>query len=247
MKRLKKSDWFLIIFLLVLVILSVLFLIFPEWGEWFNLSAWSDPDTASYNFETGLIIVSIACFIGALVPFPVPYTIIVGIVALQYHNQSLGPGAILLMVIVATITNAAGDFFDWVIGRGGGKLSEKKIAAEGNNEDVRPEDEPNKWAKLVYEKPVLIPFLLILFGLTPLPDSLLFMPLGVIKYSLKKTMLWNAVGKLVMLTVVALLGVYAFDFLFQLMGGGSGKYGWVSGMVVLFVSWCIMAFMLKKK
>ncbi|MBD3351961.1 MAG: hypothetical protein GF364_10795 [Candidatus Lokiarchaeota archaeon] len=254
MSKLKKSDLFLLIFLLILVVLTVLFVLHPEWGEFFSLADWVDKESADYDFKSGLYIVAIACFLGALVPFPVPYIIVVSLVALQYVDNNIGIMPIILMVIVATVTNSIGDFVDWLIGRGGGHFAEKSGDIDGKVgkklEKAEQQESPkkeydNKWAKLVYDKPALIPVLLILFGLTPLPDSLLFMPLGVINYSLKKTMLWNAFGKLLMMSVCALLGIFVFDWFFGLLGGSGGEYGWVTGMVTLFLSWLIMAVMIK--
>jgi membrane protein YqaA with SNARE-associated domain len=253
-KKLEKIDYFFIIFGVILVVLTILFIIFPEWGSFFNLGDYADPETVTYDLQSGLIIVGVSCVLGALVPFPVPYTIVVAIVAKQFWELRLGIWSIFIMIIIATITNSIGDFIDWLIGYYGGKLSKKKKKAASAGKEVDQEadgekqekDPENKWARIVYKKPALIPFLLILFGVTPLPDSLLFMPLGVINYSLKKTMLWNAVGKLIMMIGTAFMGIWLFDVLLLipgLGGGGDDTYGWVTGMVVLAFSWILMYIM----
>lgn len=254
LKKLEKIDYFFIIFGSILVVLTILFIIFPEWGSIFNLGGYVDPELVTYDLQSGLIIVGVSCVLGALVPFPVPYTIVVAIVAKQFWEIRLGIGSLLLVIIIATITNSLGDFVDWIIGYYGGKLSKKKKITDSTRKESdhesdgekQEEDPENKWAKMVYKKPALIPFLLILFGLTPLPDSLLFMPLGVINYSLKKTMLWNAIGKLLMMIFTVFMGIWLFDVLLAipgLGGGGDDTFGWVTGMIVLYFSWFLMFIM----
>ena len=207
MKKLQKIDLFLIIFFAVLVVLTILCIIFPEIAAFFDLGDLTSADSGiTFDLGTGLMWVAIACFLGALVPFPVPYVLVVGIVANHFASDpTLGGGAVILMVLFATLINSIGDFIDWLIGYGGGELSEKagadsllmEIRRTGEAEEL-PD---NIWAKLVFKNPALVPFLLLLFGLTPLPDSLLFIPLGMINYSLKKTMFFNAVGKFFMMLV----------------------------------------------
>lgn len=254
---LKKSDWFLIIFLGVLITLTILFLLFPEWGTYFNLATWADPMVADYTLSSGLLIALIACFLGALVPFPVPYTVIIGIIAYQFNLKGFHWYSILLMILVASISNITGDSLDWILGRGGTyfaeKSEEKEKMAKSGTENTQtksseaPKAEQNRWEKLIYKKPGLIPFLLVLFGLTPLPDSLIFVPLGVLKYSIKKALFFNWIGKFLMMAFCALAGIFVLEWFIGVMGGSGGQYGWVSGMVILFLSWALMAIMLKKK
>lgn len=251
MKKLQKIDWFLIIFLAVLVVLTILCIFFPEIASIFDLGDITNAESGiTFDLGTGLFWVAVACFLGALVPFPVPYVLIVGIVASHFvSDPTLGWGAVILMVIFATIVNSIGDFIDWIIGYGGGELSEKagsdSLLSEIRNAGEGKELPDNIWAKLVFKNPAVIPFLLLLFGLTPLPDSLLFIPLGMINYSLKKTMFWNAVGKFFMMLIVALMGIFWFENMFLLLGGGGGETGWISGIIVLYASWGIMAVMTK--
>jgi membrane protein DedA with SNARE-associated domain len=83
--------------------------------------------------------------------------------------------------------------------------------------------------------------------MTPLPDSLIFVPLGVLKYSIKKALFFNWIGKILMMTFCAVAGIFVLDWFIGVMGGSGGQYGWVSGMVILFLSWLLMVIMLKKK
>jgi len=280
MVKIKKVDWFLLIFLSILVILTVILIIFPDLGNTFNLSEWINKEHSQYDIITGFIITIFASFFGALVPFPVPYTIILALVSLKFIQHGINIGILILLILVATIVNLFGDLFDWLIGRGGSFFAERSkenkptanintltskssiesnesIDSNGNASNInknqtenqldRVKVYKNRWEKLIYSKSKLIPAILFLFGLTPLPDSLIYVPLGVVKYPLYKIVIWNGLGKLFMMLACSIAGIFVFDWFFNIMGGSSGQYGWVSGMVVLYISWLIMFIMLKFK
>lgn len=252
--KLKRIDIFLIVFGVILIFLTILFAFKPDLGTIFSLSAWTGNNGQVFTLSSGLIAISIACFFGALVPFPVPYTIVVSIVAYQYwalHDVRIL--YLILMLIVATLTNLFGDIFDYIIGFGAGKMMDGKnkeadatLKSESQQADVKSKNKSeydNKWAKLIYSRPKLIPFVVFLFGATPLPDSLLLMPLGVVKYSLQKTMLWSGTGKFVMMLICAVAGIIGFNWLLDLLGSGGGS--WITGMVILYISFLIVVVMTK--
>jgi membrane protein YqaA with SNARE-associated domain len=155
----------------VLIKLTILFLLFPEWGTYFNLATWADPHVADYTLTSGLLIALVACFLGALVPFPVPYTVIIGIIAYQFNLKGFHWYSIVLMILVASISNITGDSLDWILGRGGTYFAEKseqkeKINrtendAEKKNDVEASKVEQNRWEKLIYKRPRLLPFLLV--------------------------------------------------------------------------------------
>lgn len=252
--KLKRIDIFLIVFGAILVFLTILFIFKPNLGSIFALSSWTGNSGEIFTLSSGLIAVSIASFLGALVPFPVPYTIIVSIVAYQYwalpHVAIL---YLLLMLIVATLTNLFGDMFDYIIGFGAGKMMDGKNKDEAISKPLESQqielknqnesENNNKWTKLIYSRSKLIPFIIFLFGATPLPDSLLLMPLGVVKYSVKKTMLWSGTGKFVMMLISAIAGIIGFSWLLDLLGSGGGS--WITGMVILYISFLIVVLMTK--
>lgn len=249
--RINGADIFLYGFLAILVTLTILFVVNPHWGAVFNLSTHTNPDTANYDFAGGLIIVAIACFLGALVPFPVPYIVVVGIVALNFHSAGRGITAVIAAVLAATLANTMGDTVDYLIGALGRILSGKKGEEPGDaprrSKETTNSGLQNRLKQIIVTKPALIPVICVLFGMTPLPDSLLFMPLGLVNYPLKKLLIWNTIGKFLMLGVVAVFGILSFDFLFGLVGGGESENGWITGMVTLYISWGIMMLLIKKR
>jgi membrane protein YqaA with SNARE-associated domain len=110
---------------------------------------------------------------------------------------------------------------------------------------VMSKENPNqlsKWGNLILKKPRAIPFVIFLFALTPLPDSLLLVPLGMVKYSFKKTLFYMYCGKVGMMVIVAIAGIIGFQFLLDLLGS---EGSWITGMLLMYLVWLIMTLMIK--
>jgi membrane protein YqaA with SNARE-associated domain len=229
-----KINLFLLIFLLIVIIIAVLCILYPDFGEVFNIGNWFDADAlGNVNYLLAFGFTMLVCFLGALVPVPIPYPLPITLFSSAWISL-LGFsawGLIILLVAFGTLANTMGDMVDYTIGRGA--------------ETVMKEDkEENRWHKLILNYDRAIPGIIVLFGLTPLPDSTLMVPLGVANYDMKKTLLWMYVGRFFMMFIYALGGVFALDWLIELT---SSEGGWVFGVVTLFLMWGIIFFMLKFK
>lgn len=234
----KKTDIFLGALLGVIIIITILAALNPNFGAYFSIENFFE--TAALDkvpIWIAMLFTMLVCFLGALVPFPIPYAIPVSLFSAVWIKQ-YGPaawGLILLLVLLATIANTVGDLIDYLIGEGA-----QHIATKDN-----PEAE-TRWSQIILRKPKAIPWVIVLFGLTPLPDSLLMVPLGMVKYDVKKTMLWMFVSRFIMMFIFALAGVLALDFLL-LEGGGESEYGWIVGVVLLYLIWALIFVMVKIK
>ena len=236
MKKLEKSDLFLIIFFVIIVIVTIVCFIYRDVGELLDVSNWFDVDalgTANYWLAIG--IVSILCFIGAIIPIPVPYMIPVALFSAAWVAGNLYTAGFLITGIVffSAISNAIGDILDYYIGRGA--------------EYVLSQDDPelqNRWSQVILKKPKLIPGVILIFGITPLPESLLMVPLGMIKYDVKKTFVWMFLGKIIMMLVMALLGIFAQQYLG--LFSSEGITGLIIGLASLYIMWAMIVFMMKK-
>ncbi len=72
-----------------------------------------------------------------------------------------------------------------------------------------------------------IPIVIFIFAFTPLPDALIFIPLGIARYSLVKVWIPNFVGKLLMSYVLAYAGRLSVGFIRVLFGEG----GWIGAIL----------------
>lgn len=78
-----------------------------------------------------------------------------------------------------------------------------------------------------------------LVSFTPVPDALIFIPLGIARYNLLKVWLPNLLGKLSMSYVLALAGRYSVGFILVLFGE-SGWVGFILSTALLFLILVIM-------
>jgi membrane protein YqaA with SNARE-associated domain/membrane protease YdiL (CAAX protease family) len=127
-------------------------------------------------------------FIGAAsVIFPIPYT--VALLAISATGQ-FSP---LLLAIVAALGSAVGELVGYGLGYMGrgvvGKKREKSL---------------NAMLRIFGRFGSVAVFF---FALTPLPDDLLFIPLGLLRYKLWKVFLPCIVGKFFMFLIIAYVGV----------------------------------------
>jgi membrane protein YqaA with SNARE-associated domain len=237
MKKIEKSDLFLIILFVIIVIVTILCIIYKDVGALLDVSNWFDMGTlGTANYWMAIGIVSLLCFIGAIIPIPIPYMIPVALFSAAWVANNVYTAGILItgLVFFSAISNTIGDLLDYYIGRGA--------------EYVMSQDDPelqNRWAKLILKKPKVIPGVILIFGVSPLPESLLMVPLGMIKYDVKKTFVWMFIGKILMMLIMVILGI----FLQQYLGlfSGEGPVGLIIGLASLYIMYFMIVFFFKYK
>ena len=158
--------------------------------------------TEGSNYYWVLLIVFIVCFLGsASIAFPVPFPFILfsfsNSIYLSYLNKGMelmeileyGPfwGQILGMVIVGGLGCALGEVTGYIVGYGA-----KKVTEETHSDLLKNID---GFGKVVLEHRGRVPFYVFLFALTPLPDDILFLPLGMMKYPFWKCIIPGWAGK----------------------------------------------------
>ncbi|MHA1519453.1 MAG: VTT domain-containing protein [Promethearchaeota archaeon] len=231
----KKIDWFLIIFLIILIILTPIILMNPDFATYFDINTWFESDNyENLNYWTVIGFLIVVSILGALVPIPIPYIIPAAVVASAYYQSTVVTNPILKIVgivFLAALGNAIGDFLDYVIGNGAGHAMETDVT--------------DKWSQRILKYPKAIPWIIFAVGLTPLPESLLLVPLGMVKYSIKKTLLYMYIGKIGMFTIVVISGIFGITWIMDLLGEGSGDTGSIVGIVLLFLMWLIIFLMAK--
>ena len=166
------------------------------------------------NLYSGLVITFLVCLIGNLLPVPTPYTFVVCFGAQPFlHLNIFIP---VIVGLVASLGCLVGEMGGYAVGRG---------AAEMISEE-RTENLKGIQVYLV-EHPKVAPFLIYLFGVSPLNDDFLTIPLGILKYDAKRTILFCWLGKLTLMLIFAfnLIGICSF------LGGES----WIISIVSLYL------------
>jgi membrane protein YqaA with SNARE-associated domain len=207
----KRLDWIFVIIILILCVFSIYFEFDDTMATPFQISTYQ----AQLNtLENSLWIVFLVCLIGNISPIPFPYMVILWIVANQYGRAELSLA--LLMGLIASFGCLIGEIFTYWIGR-----------------LIQPTLSDSKQKNMQFllttfnQRPWFIPVVIYFFGATPISDDILLIPLGLIKYSPKKTILFCWFGKLTLMEAFALLP--------DLFGMTSTVYSFVSTMLPLFL------------
>mgnify|MGYP006310975451 CR=1 FL=1 len=86
---------------------------------------------------------------------------------------------------------------------------------------------------------------IVAFALTPLPDSLLLVPLGIVQYPMKKKLFWMYIGKIGMFLIVVIAGILGIEPILNLLGEGSSENGVIVGIMLLLLMWAIIGLLAK--
>ena len=166
-----------------------------------------------FALQFGYLGVFMISFIGsASVIFPVPYTIVI-----FFLGGVLDP---LFVAISGGLGSALGEFSGYVLGYYG-----RKIVSEERRRKM-------DYMLRIFEKHG--PITIFLFALTPLPDDLLFIPLGVMRYPFFRAFIPGLLGKILMTFILAYSGQQSIEFI-QSLFGGSGWIGIVITIVLIFI------------
>jgi membrane protein YqaA with SNARE-associated domain len=170
--------------------------------------------------QFGYIGIFLISCIGALtIIFPIPYLII-----LYALGSTLDP---VLLAISSGLGSALGELSGYIIGYYGRAIISDQMKRR-----------MEFMLKVFNHYGVIAIFL---FALTPLPDDLLFIPLGMMHYALPKALLACFLGKLLMSFAIAYSGRISFEFIKILFGDS----GWLFTVATIGLLGVIIVMMLR--
>ena len=179
-----------------------------EWID--NLEKWLQGIALQYGY-LGIFLVS---FLGASsIVLPIPYTILI-----IYFGSQWDP---LLVALAGGAGSAVGELFGYLLGYYG-----RTVVSEENKKKM------NYILKIFSRYGA---FTIFLFALTPLPDDLLFIPLGIMRYSFLKAFVPSLLGKLLMCLILAYGGYFSIGIIEDLLGEAGTIYTTVATAVLLIV------------
>lgn len=190
-------------FYLSVIIYIILFLFVPGF-QTFVIAARQNLTviTEGSNYFWALLISLGICLLGsASIGFPVPFPFVLFSLSDSiYRNfsalgletaQILQSGPFWLQIIGLAVFgglgSALGELTGYGVGYGTKKLAEERDSTLLTN--------VNGFGKLILENKKRTPFYIFIFALTPLPDDILFLPLGMIKYPFWKCIIPGWLGK----------------------------------------------------
>lgn len=219
MKKLKlsKLDVFFIVSTIILLLISLFFVAHPETGSIVALKTWENW-VKSVPFNSALLITVLITIIGNLSPFPSPYVLAVFFLSSTDKSNLYLPA---LIALISSFGALIGEAIAYLIGAG------IKNVAKGKN--IKKVDELNA---VVKTRPGFVYFLIYFMALTPLPDKVVMIPVGISGLSFKKSLFSCWLGKFSMLLIIGYAGFFGLQWIEELIGGGEN---WVSGMVTIFI------------
>jgi len=161
--------------------------------------------------------VFVLSFIGtASIIIPVPYTLI--IFTLSMHPQQWNPA---ILIIAGGFGSAFGEFTGYALGYFG-----RRIISE---------ERQRKMTYLVRVFDRYGPLAIFAFALTPLPDDLLFIPLGIMRYKFYKAFIPALAGKLLMIFILVNSGTLVGNILVGLFGESGTIWGMIITTILLVI------------
>jgi len=138
----------------------------------------------------------------------------------------MNPFIPILVAFIASLGCMVGEIGGYAVGRGASGLISRERSQN-----------LEKYQIFLIEHPRTAPLLIFIFGLTPLNDDFITIPLGIIKYSFLKTIFWCWLGKLGLMLIFA----YRLFNICSLLGGKN----WVLSIVSLYLIIIFMYLMVK--
>ncbi len=155
-------------------------------------------------------------FIGtASIIIPVPYTLIIFTLSMSGQWNST------LLIIAGGLGSALGELTGYALGYFG-----RRIISE---------ERQRKMTYLVRVFDRYGPLAIFVFALTPLPDDLLFIPLGIMKYKFYKAFIPSLIGKLVMIFILVNSGSIAGNIFATLLGESGTLWGMIITTILLVI------------
>lgn len=152
-----------------------------------------------FVIQFGYLGVFFISFIGTMsIIVPIPYTLVILWLSMR---GAMNP---LLLTIAGGIGSGIGEFSGYALGYYGRTMISKKRQRK-----------MNYMVKVLNRYGSIVIFL---FALTPLPDDLLFVPLGILRYSFIKAFIPCFLGKLLMCGILAFGGQLYYDVLLIIFG-----------------------------
>jgi len=160
------------------------------------------------SLQFGYLGVFLVSLIGTMaIIIPIPYTLVILFLGIEGWDP-------LLLTIAGGSGSAIGEFVGYFLGYYG-----RRIISE---------ERQRKMSYLLKLFGKYTPVAIFIFALTPLPDDLLFIPLGILQYSLIKAFIPAIIGKTLMCYILASLGKAYGDILVLLFGD---EQGWIGAIM----------------
>ncbi|MBS7607585.1 MAG: VTT domain-containing protein [Candidatus Bathyarchaeia archaeon] len=177
-----------------------------------QLVEWLQNFSMQYSY-LGVFLISL---LGSMsIFFPIPYTVVLFTLG---SIETFNP---ILVALASSLGAAIGEFSGYLLGLGG-----RKIVSEKGRRNVE------FLLKIFGRYGALTIFI---FALTPLPDDLLFIPLGVMRYGFLRAFIPAFLGKLCMSLIIVYSGRFMVGIIRDIFGIESDWTSAIIGTVIALI------------
>lgn len=174
----------------------------------------------SFAQQYGYLGIFLISLVGAVtIIFPIPYALIIYVM-----GGFLNP---IFVAVAGSLGAAVGEFSGYVAGYYG-----RTIIGEKQKSKI-------DYMVKIFDR--YGPIAIFVFALTPLPDDLLFIPLGIMRYNFVKAFIPCILGKLLMCFILAYGGHLSIEFIHNIISEG----GWLGALLTTIFLMFIVVLMLK--
>jgi membrane protein YqaA with SNARE-associated domain len=172
----------------------------------------------NFSVQYGYFGVFLMSLLGSMsIFFPIPYTVVIFTLGTV---EAFNP---LLIALASGVGSAVGEFSGYLLGLGGRKIISEKSKRKMD------------FLLKVFGK--FGPLAIFLFALTPLPDDLLFIPLGVMRYNLLKAFIPALIGKLCMSLIIVYSARFTIGIIREIFGVESD---WISALIGMVIALALL-------
>lgn len=192
-----------------------------------DIAEWMRNFALQYGY-LGIFLISL---LGATAIFiPIPYTVVIFILGGLQDNVGNWVFEPLWIAVAAGVGAAIGEFSGYLIGFGGRKVIGDRYKKKMD------------FLTKLFKK--FGPIAIFIFALTPLPDDLLFIPLGIMRYGLIQAFIPALLGKFFSNLIIAYSGRLSLGIVKSIFGlegeGASLLIGTAIGIALLIIVFVIM-------
>jgi uncharacterized membrane protein YdjX (TVP38/TMEM64 family) len=180
-----------------------------------NIWNWMSNLVATYGYAGAFMI---SLFGNFTVFFPVPF-----VITIYAFGATLNP---ILLGLASGIGSTIGEFSAYMIGRGGRRVIDERYGAKLETAK-----------RLIQNYGMTIIFI---FAVLPLPDDLILIPLGILRYNLKKAMLAMFLGKTLMCITVAYAGRFSFTIVKDIFASSGWLGGFISTILLIIIIYVLL-------
>ncbi len=221
LKRLRfgSEERFLVIALAALGAIGLVFWLVPGWTGGVQ-SFWET--TIRFSLGNGYWGAALFAFLSNnTIVIPVPYTLAL----IFFGATGLNP---YLLGAAAGLGAAIGEMTAYLVGRGGSVLVKDKHRKS-----------LDMFRHIITRRPKIMPFIIFLFGVSPLPDDIVLIPLGLVRYGFWRSILPMAAGKIILTTAFAFLGTASTQtiesIVYHEQGFLAGAWSIVGAVIAVYV------------